>query len=603
MALGKKTWPFLVLILLLALGAFFRLHKLDTVPPGIYPDEAKNANDAVETLQTGEYELFYPENNGREGLYVWMIASSFQYNGINIPAVRMVSAIIGILTILGTYLFTREIFIYKELNDPEESKIGIAPIARETIALLAAGFLAVSFWHINFSRIGFRAILVPMLLSFAMWLTLKALRPIGPSEYSSIEKKSLWAAIFAGLFWGAGFHTYIAFRIAYGIPLFMISAAFIVYLFRNKPRLSWEWVKEVLIRDRWINICAMFTAMFLAMAPMLLHFANNREDFISRATGISVFDEPTPVIAFLKSLGLHMQMFFFRGDANWRHNLSTEPQLLLPVGILFILGLIYSFLIMKDGVKHKNSEAIVIHLTLLAALGAMMLPGALTAEGVPHALRVIGMMPFVFVYAAFGFLYFLRIMFPHTHHRAEIWPFALGTAVVMILVIASFQYRNYFIDWGKNTETEHAFSKGYVEIGKYFNSQPLDVQKYLIVNGGGIDVTYPQELATEGALALFPDCLDCPRDKELLRLPMSAQTTLFVQRTKQSTLDYSFYGSEIPIQSTKYIRENQLPAIIEGQTIFVPLSATDEIKEKLRTSYPLGEEIQFEYFWAWQINI
>src|SRR3990167_4851534 len=105
----KKSWPYYLLILIILLGAFFRLNDLASVPTGIYPDEAKNANDAIETLKTGNYKLFYPENNGREGLYIWLISLSFQLFGINIFALKLVSAIAGILTIWATYLLTKEL--------------------------------------------------------------------------------------------------------------------------------------------------------------------------------------------------------------------------------------------------------------------------------------------------------------------------------------------------------------------------------------------------------------------------------------------------------------------------------------------------------------
>ena len=603
MVFFRKRWSIFALLGILALGAFFRLHRLETVPPGIYPDEAKNANDAVETLQTGDYELFYPENNGREGLYIWMIAKSFEKHGINIYALKIIGALIGMLTVLGTYLLTREIFIFSAVNDPEHSKIAIAPIARETVALLAAGLLAVSFWHINFSRIGFRAILVPFLISFGLWLTLKALHPIGPSGYGISERKKLWHALLAGIIWGIGFYTYIAFRIALGIPIFLVALAYTVYLIKNKPQFNKEWFKNMYIRDGWWHFDAMFAVMAGVMLPMLLLFKRVPEYFISRATGISVFDEPSWILAFIKSLGVHFQMLFAVGDHNWRHNFSGDAQLALPIAMLFLMGLIYSFIIIKDGIKHKNWNAIIVHSALLASLGAMMLPAALTWEGIPHALRAIGMMPFVFIYAALGFLYLLRIIFPHKHHREEIWPFAFGAAIVIILVLSSFQYSRYFIDWGKSEEVANAFSRGYVEIGEYFNNLPSDTQKYLIVNGGGIDVSYPSYVSGDW----FP-CPECgegappPDYRHKKELPMSGQTTLFIQHTKKTTTDYSFYGSEIPIQNTLYLRADELPALIRTPAVFVPLDATNEIKEELRNRYPLGKELQFDKFWAWQVN-
>jgi hypothetical protein len=54
--------------LILAYAAFLRLHALTTTPPGLYRDEAMNGNNALAALETHRFAVFYPENNGREGL-------------------------------------------------------------------------------------------------------------------------------------------------------------------------------------------------------------------------------------------------------------------------------------------------------------------------------------------------------------------------------------------------------------------------------------------------------------------------------------------------------------------------------------------------------
>ncbi len=161
---NKKAIIFLLLILLLA--AVFRLWRLDSIPSGLYPDVAINGNDALDSLETGNFKVFYPENNGREGLFIWLIALSFSIFGPSIWAIKIVAAVFGILTVLGLYLLTKELF------RTENSKQKI--VNSEIIALLSAFFLAVSFWHVNFSRIGFRAILVPFILVFGFYFLLKS---------------------------------------------------------------------------------------------------------------------------------------------------------------------------------------------------------------------------------------------------------------------------------------------------------------------------------------------------------------------------------------------------------------------------------------------
>ena len=152
----KKT--FLPLFCIIIIASFFRLYHLRTLPPGLYPDEAMNGNNALEALRTGNYKLYYPENNGREGLFMNIQSLFLRATGLREPWVmRLPSALFGIFTVLGLY------FLGKEL------------VSRE-VGLLAAFFLATNFWHINFSRIGFRAIMAPFFLVWGIYLFLRILK-------------------------------------------------------------------------------------------------------------------------------------------------------------------------------------------------------------------------------------------------------------------------------------------------------------------------------------------------------------------------------------------------------------------------------------------
>src|SRR6185436_13418759 len=79
------------------------------------------------------------------------------------------------------------------------------------VGLLAALFLAVSPWHLLYSRVGLRTILGPPFALLAAWLFLKAWR----------EGKWLWPILW-GVAVGLGFWTYTSFRV---VPIAM--AAFV----------------------------------------------------------------------------------------------------------------------------------------------------------------------------------------------------------------------------------------------------------------------------------------------------------------------------------------------------------------------------------------
>src|SRR3990167_10534307 len=150
MHLTRKRKECLILFLILTVAVFFRFYQLSSLPPGLWPDEAANGVDALKALDTNDFKIFYPANNGREGLFINMQALSIWLFGATPFALRVVSAIIGTLTVLGLYLLAKQLFDKK-------------------IASVASFFLAISFWHVNFSRIGFRAIMLPLIMVFTFY--------------------------------------------------------------------------------------------------------------------------------------------------------------------------------------------------------------------------------------------------------------------------------------------------------------------------------------------------------------------------------------------------------------------------------------------------
>ncbi|EKE16557.1 MAG: hypothetical protein ACD_11C00001G0001, partial [uncultured bacterium] len=98
------------LFLIVACAFVLRIYNIENAPSGIYPDEAVNGIDALDAITTGNYQWFYPANNGREGLMMNLIAFSFQLFGVTALGLKFPSIIFGTLTVLGTYLLTKELF-------------------------------------------------------------------------------------------------------------------------------------------------------------------------------------------------------------------------------------------------------------------------------------------------------------------------------------------------------------------------------------------------------------------------------------------------------------------------------------------------------------
>src|SRR3989344_893589 len=120
----------LIIVGILIIASFFRFYQLDKYPPGLYPDEAMNGSNALVANATGDYKIFYPENFGREGLFINIQALSIKWFDVNSWSLRSVSAIFGILTVLGLFLLARELFSWQ-------------------VGAVSSFLLAISFWHVN----------------------------------------------------------------------------------------------------------------------------------------------------------------------------------------------------------------------------------------------------------------------------------------------------------------------------------------------------------------------------------------------------------------------------------------------------------------------
>ena len=442
----SKTQRSILLTGILIIAIFLRFYHFTTTPPGLYPDEAMDGNNAAEVAETNHFQVFYPEDNGREGLYVNIIAVILKAWPVYEPwIIRLPAAVAGVLTVWGLYLLVAELF-------------GNGP------GLLAAFLLSTSFWGIIFSRIGFRAILAPLALVFTLWLMVKAFR-------SANKRLALLFAALAGIVYGLGFYTYIAYRVT---PiLFLLFIPF----FRKLPGF-------------WKRTALFIVVTFIVAAPLGWYFATTPGSFFGRTAEISVTSASSPVHDFAVNLGKELLMFNYHGDYNWRQNVSGAPELFWPVGILFLLGIVLSvyYVIRRWRKKYITAE----NEKLFPQFGILLtfawfifgiLPAAASDEGIPHALRSILALAPALVFATLGGVWLYRIIKKH-------WSVTVAKSlmVVFLLIVAGWGYYDYFVVWAQNPNVPGAFSANYVDIGRQINALPTSTPKYVVVNAGGVPV-------------------------------------------------------------------------------------------------------------------
>src|SRR4030066_967375 len=162
----------IILLLIIILSSVLRLWNLNKIPPGLTPDEAALGYNAYSILKTGKDEygkilpvIFKSFGDYKPGFYIYLTAPFVATLGLNEFAVRLPSALAGVLGVWLLFL------IIKEIKSFEKIKI-------RNLEIISALMLAINPWHIHFSR-GAWEINVALSLTLAgIFLFLKSLKNI-----------------------------------------------------------------------------------------------------------------------------------------------------------------------------------------------------------------------------------------------------------------------------------------------------------------------------------------------------------------------------------------------------------------------------------------
>lgn len=490
----KQNWQ---MVCILAIATFLRFYKLAILPPGLHPDEAANGLDVISMIEKGKFAAIYDTNGPREalflylqGIFVWL-GNFFHIASLNYTplALRIAPAIIGIVTVWGIYLLGKELY-------------------NKNVGLFAAATMAVSAWHIQFSRNGFRAIMAPLALIFLFYFFMKAYRE-GKLKYY----------VATGITFALGFYTYLSFRMA---PLVLI--ALLIFILAKD--------KKFLVTN-WKNIAWMSAAFLIVMLPMFVHFYHVPADILGRSS-TSVMNKElnggNPAKTFLVGIEKTVLMFNVHGDENYRHNLGGTPMLDPIVGILFWIGVALVLLRLN---KIEN------YLMLMWA-GALALPELLTAEGIPHALRIVGIIPVVFLAVGLAVDWLLE--------KLKIQKYASLVLLAILLVSGAFGYYKYFVQFPTRGETGEAYAEDMVAIANDLNSAPADRQNILIVGEYGTKTVQFITNSTKRTWSRYE-----ARDADNIRVPRS-NTKIFVAKdwideAKRGLQNNDFTGEFTPVRS------------------------------------------------------
>ncbi len=390
-AMGK--WEKISLGLVLILAIFIRIWKIDKVPVSLFGDELDVGYQAYSIIKTGRDYMgnpfplhFHSLAEWRTPLYLYGSIPTVYLFGISPLGVRLPAAIFGVLGVLAMYLLVRQVLK------------GVSHNA-SLIAIVASFLLAISPWHIQYSRAAFEVTELLFLLLLGIYFFLRSIEKNGAGLWLSVLFLILtaWTYSTAKLF----------------TPLFMAT---IFLIFRDRifsfPRM------------------ALFKAMAIGVVfGIPLIYSTLFGGGAQRFNYLSIFTDPTMegdvgfarlndaqvrarygggVISKAVSRIIHnkytfwgeriidnyfsafsFDFFFIRGDINLRHSIEGMGQFYKADIIGMLLGIVFFFFFFKG----RKMVALILFWILIGVI-----PSSITRDGANHATRLILILPpFIFL--------------------------------------------------------------------------------------------------------------------------------------------------------------------------------------------------------------
>jgi hypothetical protein len=438
------THPAVHIVAIVIVAALFRLWRLQSLPPGLFGDEATDGLDALDVL-AGRGAVFFPANYGREGLHMWIIAGMFRLFGVIPLALRLPSALAGILTAVATYWLGVELLAAWRGARAGAGAATLLPLPRpysdanatlwSFLPLVAALYLATSYWHVHFSRFGIRGVFTPLCgaLAFAgFW------RAVNRRSY-------LWFA-FGGFCMGLATHFYTASRF---YPFFLGG-----FLLVQWAVAALSHREDALLPRHFKGILLYYAVALLVFAPLGVYFLQHPGSFTQRASEVAAFSgsaAASPVVRMAQAAVANVLQFVVpgMGDLERFYNLPGRAVFDVLTAVFAVIGLGVLLWRWKRGPV----------LFLLLWFPSLLLPSFLATDRWPTLPRVLGVIPGVYFFPAVGLLFVASLLVRALSGRSARLGAALASGLVMVslLVHAAGTYRAYFVAWGPAQATYDAF--------------------------------------------------------------------------------------------------------------------------------------------------
>jgi hypothetical protein len=406
----------------LGLAFFFRVYRLDEVPPQMLSDHAEKLLDVWDVLQ-GQTAIFFTRNTGREGLQMYMIALVVRLFGLelNFLSMKIGTVLAGLLTLPYIYLLGREVGSSRRAG------------------LLGMTFAGIAYWPNVMSRIALRFALYPLFVAPVLYYLVRGLRTSRRNDF-----------ILAGLFLGIGLHGYSPIRV---LPIIVLVGVGLYLLHRYSEGRG---------RQALFNLGVLALVSLVAFLPLLSYALLNMDAFGYRAfSRVGSLERPLPGPAlsiFMSNLWDALTMFAWDNGSIWPISINNRPALDIVSGSLFHLG---SALLLFRYIRRRNW----VDLFLLISIPLLMLPSILSLafpDENPALNRAGGALVPVFVIVGIALDRLLRVIeqrFQFQSGRIISW----GLVGALLLLSAT---QNYGLVFERYQAVYEASSWNTTELGK-----------------------------------------------------------------------------------------------------------------------------------------
>jgi len=557
----KKFLIHYSLFIILVTAAFLRLWRLGSVPPSLTSDEAALGYNAYSILKTGRDEygqilpiIFKSFGDYKPGLYVYSDTPFVAVLGLNEFSTRLPSALAGVIAVWLIYKI-----VVKFSAEQKDHRLG----------LIAAFLLAVTPWHIHFSRGAWEVNLALTLTLAGIYFFLKSLE----------ETKYI---IHSSVFFTLTLITYQGAKLSSFIVIFLLLITYRKEFWNRFRKQS-----RVLIISLSVGIAISL--------PVFLSFTGGQT---GRLNVFSVFSYPRKQVDVSEILsqggesknsisyylfhsetlnfarGIMGRWFnhfsahflFFEGDwQNPRHSAPNTGMLLISDALFLTLGfvalsknirkkwILFIFLwllsaplpsiLSRDSVHAVRAYNMVIPLTIVSSLGLVYIFNLIK--------RLTGSIKYIYVFSLTliflgSFVYYLDSYFVHLpKHNSEVWNYGYKQLVATIIPIEN----RYQV-----IKVQQSFAQPYIYFLFYQKYDPAKYQKQakLVSSEYAGDVGYVERLDN-----IFFTPIDWPQNKEEHGILVAADEVKIPNNEINSGGDFNL------IKQIKYLDGNVAFNVVE----------------------------------------